>query len=441
MIKVFWPEKPCRLRQASPRWARVSGVAARCMIWANMHSTSRRNSSFRWLIAAMVGAFAFVSYVQRMNVSVAPELMMPDLGLTKSQMGQIFSSFLVGYALFQVPAGRLGDAIGARITLSLAALVWGCTTLLTGVVPKMFGVGTAALLISLGVLRFLLGASEAATFRVGSRDTPMVAAAGMGHWQRIHDGWQFVRGRSNCAAGFLVDVAFWLASGIFHHVWTRLCHCRIVVLGCNRHAGRTQTGKCSRIGADHSLSRDDNASPAHRLFILAQSAQGSKHSDSFSELHLRGLRTIRLRVLAIHLPGRGTWIQYFERRSGWRPALVDGTSLHAFRWTCLRPHHRTSWTKRRCASSDHAGIRVVCCSAFRGSQAGQSSGCRGNPLLKCRRTLFCRASVLATGRPPFGRTCRRRFWHHEHGRHPGWTCFDLPCAYDRPTFRVVACTW
>jgi len=134
-----------------------------------MHSTSRRNSSFRWLIAAMVGAFAFVSYVQRMNVSVAPELMMPDLGLTKSQMGQIFSSFLVGYALFQVPAGRLGDAIGARITLSLAALVWGCTTLLTGVVPKMFGVGTAALLISLGVLRFLLGASEAATFRVGSR--------------------------------------------------------------------------------------------------------------------------------------------------------------------------------------------------------------------------------------------------------------------------------
>ena len=103
MIKVFWPEKPCRLRQASPRWARVSGVAARCMIWANMHSTSRRNSSFRWLIAAMVGAFAFVSYVQRMNVSVAPELMMPDFGLTKSQMGQIFSSFWWDTRCFKYP--------------------------------------------------------------------------------------------------------------------------------------------------------------------------------------------------------------------------------------------------------------------------------------------------------------------------------------------------
>jgi MFS transporter, ACS family, glucarate transporter len=128
-----------------------------------------RTSSVRWLIASLTGAFAFVSYVQRMNISVAAELMMPELGLSKTEMGQIFSSFLWGYAIFQLPAGRLGDAIGPRITLAVAALLWGFSTVLTGLLPKMFVAGTLGMLISLVVVRFLLGASEAATFPVGSR--------------------------------------------------------------------------------------------------------------------------------------------------------------------------------------------------------------------------------------------------------------------------------
>jgi MFS transporter, ACS family, glucarate transporter len=129
----------------------------------------QRSSSVRWLIASLAGAFAFVSYVERMNISVAAELMMPELGLTKTEMGQIFSSFLFGYAIFQVPAGRLGDANGPRITLAVAALLWGVTSVLTGVLPKTFVAGTTAVLISLVAVRFVLGASEAATFPVGSR--------------------------------------------------------------------------------------------------------------------------------------------------------------------------------------------------------------------------------------------------------------------------------
>ncbi len=42
----------------------------------------------------MVAGFAFVSYVQRMNISIAAELVMPELSLTKTQMGLIFGSFL-----------------------------------------------------------------------------------------------------------------------------------------------------------------------------------------------------------------------------------------------------------------------------------------------------------------------------------------------------------
>lgn len=123
----------------------------------------------RWFIAGMVGAFAFVSYIERMNISVAAELMMPDLGLTKIQMGQVFSSFLVGYAIFQVPAGKLGDVIGPRVTLALAALLWGCATIFTAVLANIFVAGSASLLMALVAVRFLLGASEGATFPVGSR--------------------------------------------------------------------------------------------------------------------------------------------------------------------------------------------------------------------------------------------------------------------------------
>lgn len=129
----------------------------------------QQRSSVRWLIAALVGAFAFVSYVQRMNISVAAELMMPELGLTKTEMGQVFSSFLWGYAIFQLPTGRLGDAVGPHITLAVAALLWGVTTVLTGLLPTMFVGGSLALLGALVAVRFVLGASEAATFPVGSR--------------------------------------------------------------------------------------------------------------------------------------------------------------------------------------------------------------------------------------------------------------------------------
>ncbi len=126
-------------------------------------------TSVRWLVAALVAGFAFVSYVQRMNISVAAEMMMPDLSLSKIQMGQIFSSFLCGYALFQVIAGRIGDTAGPRITLTAAALLWGAMTVLTGLLPGSLIHGAVGVLVLLLVLRFMLGAAEAATFPVGTR--------------------------------------------------------------------------------------------------------------------------------------------------------------------------------------------------------------------------------------------------------------------------------
>jgi len=43
---------------------------------------------------------SIVTYIDRVNISVTARQMMPALGLTDMQMGQVFSAFVLGYALF-----------------------------------------------------------------------------------------------------------------------------------------------------------------------------------------------------------------------------------------------------------------------------------------------------------------------------------------------------
>ena len=120
-----------------------------------------------WTLAGLTG-FGFVSYMERVNISIAAEVIMPAFGLTKVQMGQIFTSFLIGYAIFQVPGGWLGDRFGPRVMLATSALVWGIATIATALVPTFFGGTVFAGFIALWIVRFLLGIGQAATFPVGN---------------------------------------------------------------------------------------------------------------------------------------------------------------------------------------------------------------------------------------------------------------------------------
>jgi ACS family glucarate transporter-like MFS transporter len=124
---------------------------------------------FRWIIVAMLFGLSFASYVERVNISVAAELMMPSLALSKSDMALIFNGFLIGYALFQVPTGWLGDRFGARVVLGVSAFAWGVITLATGFMPGVLFKSVAGSLIVLLTLRFLLGLAEASTYPVAAR--------------------------------------------------------------------------------------------------------------------------------------------------------------------------------------------------------------------------------------------------------------------------------
>ncbi|WP_321474604.1 MFS transporter [uncultured Paludibaculum sp.] len=110
---------------------------------------------------ALLSATATASYLCRVNVSVAGVLMMRELGLSQQAMGRVFSAFLVGYAICQIPGGLLADRFGAPRVLAWATLGWVAAT------GWMAGAGTsvAALLAA----RFTLGVAEAPTFPVAAQ--------------------------------------------------------------------------------------------------------------------------------------------------------------------------------------------------------------------------------------------------------------------------------
>jgi len=123
----------------------------------------------RWTILVLLGGFGLVSYIERVNISIAAKLIKPELGLDDIQIGHVFSSFMLGYALFQAPAGRLGDRWGPRRVLTLAAISWAVLTILTGLLPGTLFNTTGVAFVSLLVLRFSLGVGESATYPVAAR--------------------------------------------------------------------------------------------------------------------------------------------------------------------------------------------------------------------------------------------------------------------------------
>jgi len=55
-----------------------------------------------------------ITYLDRVCISTTAETMQAELGLSKIQMGQVFSAFNLGYVLLGIPGGRWADLLGSR---------------------------------------------------------------------------------------------------------------------------------------------------------------------------------------------------------------------------------------------------------------------------------------------------------------------------------------
>ena len=110
----------------------------------------------RYNMTGLLFCSSVINYVDRVNISVAAPVMMAATGWDKDLFGWVFSIFLVGYAMGQLPGGIIADRWSGRNVLAVAFFGFSLFTLLTP-----FGERAFALLLA---LRFLVGVFESMTF-------------------------------------------------------------------------------------------------------------------------------------------------------------------------------------------------------------------------------------------------------------------------------------
>jgi sugar phosphate permease len=129
----------------------------------------------RYLVLAAGCTMALLAYVHRLAFAVyAPEIE-GEFALNDQDIGNLMSAFLVGYALFQVPAGLAGDRLGARLLLPLFILGSSVVTAVIALVPPDASAGAGPLafllrpLVLLLILRALFGILQSGVFPVFTR--------------------------------------------------------------------------------------------------------------------------------------------------------------------------------------------------------------------------------------------------------------------------------
>ena len=122
--------------------------------------TTARTSRVRWFLVFWLFILSAVSYLDRVNISIAGGSIAESYHLSDVQLGKVFSAMLVGYALFQTVGGRLADRFGPRLVLAGGVAWWGIFTALTALVPA----NIAGAVFVFVAVRFLLGAGEAVIY-------------------------------------------------------------------------------------------------------------------------------------------------------------------------------------------------------------------------------------------------------------------------------------
>ena len=141
---------------------------------AILPATFQNPSRVRFGVFGFICTLSLLTYLDRVCIMRVQGDIQHDLGLTAEQMGWVFSAFLIGYGLFEIPGGWMGDVWGPRKVLTRIVIWWSAFTALTGLVPALQGSAPTlfgmqvplwvdGFLLLVGV-RFLFGCGEAGAY-------------------------------------------------------------------------------------------------------------------------------------------------------------------------------------------------------------------------------------------------------------------------------------
>ncbi len=122
-----------------------------------------RPTRVRCAVLAVACSLAVLTYVQRQGFVAGTPYIQADLKLDDVQMGVLLAGWLVAYGLFQVPGGRLGDRIGARLLLTLLVVAWSAVLAAVALIAALPPEGWIAFAV-LFALRSVFGALQAGGF-------------------------------------------------------------------------------------------------------------------------------------------------------------------------------------------------------------------------------------------------------------------------------------
>jgi len=127
---------------------------------------SKKGMPTRYLILLIIFIVTAINYADRATLSIAGTEVAKELQLSAVSMGYIFSAFGWAYLLMQIPGGWLLDRYGSKKVYTYSLFFWSLFTFLQGFVD-VFPLAWAG--VSMFIMRFMLGFSEAPSFPANAR--------------------------------------------------------------------------------------------------------------------------------------------------------------------------------------------------------------------------------------------------------------------------------
>ena len=119
-----------------------------------------RPTRVRHIVLWLTVALYLITYMDRVAIAAAIPSIQDEFGYSTITIGWILAAFQIGYTIFQIPSGWLGDRIGPRKALTIIVGWWSTFTALTALTWSA---------TSMIICRFLFGMGEAGAFPIATR--------------------------------------------------------------------------------------------------------------------------------------------------------------------------------------------------------------------------------------------------------------------------------